>query len=296
MSILERQNSPANLQLLAAQRHLYAQAKKLQHWRMIGTVGIAAIAPLALLLVPSSKPFMAVIGGLWLLVSRLVFEGLETKKVKQAANVQEQFDVTLFDIPWNRILVGDKLTPELVSAAHRAFSGDRDMLKNWYPDTGNLPYPLDVLLCQRSSLVMDWRLRRHYAVGISVLTVLLFSAGVVLAVVTNQSLLDYVLALLLPSLAALLRGVEVAKKHFEVAAEKEKTEKEVSNLWESGLRDPGSVSKEQCRHVQDCIYVFRSRGPLVPDQWYTWLRERYEIDMESAAAEMKSRAEQMLEL
>ena len=87
MSIFERQNSPANLQLLAAQRHLYAQAKKLQHWRMIGTVGIAAVAPLALLLVPGSKPFMAVIGGLWLLVSRLVFEGFESKKVKQAANV-----------------------------------------------------------------------------------------------------------------------------------------------------------------------------------------------------------------
>ena len=98
----------------------------------------------------------------------------------------------------------------------------------------------------------------------------------------------------MPSLAALLKGGEVAKAHFKIAGEKERIEREISVLWETALKDPASVSRGQCRHIQDCIYVLRSKGPLVPDQWYTWLQDRYQIDMQSAVAELRSRAEQVL--
>jgi len=294
MSIFELQNTSASLRLLASQRHLYTQAKHLQRWRVIGTIGLAAIAPLIYYLVPNSKAVLAGIGGVWLLVSRVVLEGIETKKIKQAAKIQEQFDVDLFKLPWNRVLVGNRLSPELISSADKSFTGDRERLKDWYADTGNVPYPLDVLLCQRANLVWDWRLRRHFAWGISILTTLLFGLGIVLAVATNLTLLDYLLALLIPSLAALLKGIEVARAHFKTAAEKERIEIEISVLWETGLKDPTSVSKEQCRRIQDCIYVLRSKGPLVPDQWYTWLRDRYQVDMQSAVAELKSSAERAL--
>lgn len=291
MSILEFQNSSASLRLLASQRHLYTQAKHLQLWRVIGTIGLAAIAPLIYYLIPDSRAILAGIGGVWLLISRVVLEGIEAKRIKQAAKIQEQFDVELFKLPWNRVLVGNKLSPELISSADRGYTGDREKLKDWYADTGNVPYPLDVLLCQRANLVWDWRLRRHYACGISALTGLLFGLGVILAIATNLTLLDYLLALLIPSLAALLKGVEVARAHFKTAAEKEKIEREISVLWEAGLRDPISVSREQCRCIQDCIYVLRSKGPLVPDKWYTWLRDRYRVDMQSAVAELRTHAE-----
>jgi hypothetical protein len=294
MSISESQNSPVNLQLLASQRHLYSQAKRLQRWRVIGTIGLAAIAPLVYYLIPNSRAVLAGIGGVWLLVSRVVLEGIEAKKMKQAATIQEQFDVGLFRLPWNHVLVGNRLSPELIVSADNSFTGDRENLKDWYADTGNVPYPLDALLCQRANLVWDWRLRRHCGLGISILTTLLFGLGVTLAIVTNLTLLDYLLALLMPSLAALLKGVEVARAHFRIAVDKERIEREISVLWEAALKNPTLVSREKCRHIQDCIYVLRSKGPLVPDQWYTWLRDRYQVDMKSAVAELRSRAEQAL--
>jgi len=293
-SIFERQNSPAKLNLLAAQRHLYTQAKHLQHWRVVGTVGVAAIAPLIYYLIPNSRAILAVIGGVWLVVSRVVLEGIEAKRVKQAATIQEQFDVDLLNLRWNQVLVGDRVSPELISSATANFKGDREKLKGWYADTGNIPYPLDVLLCQRANLVWDWRLRRHYAWIVSILTVFLFSSGIILAVATNLALLDYLLALLIPSLAALLNGVEAAKEHFKIAEEKERVEKVVSALWKSGLEKPSSISIEECRNVQDCIFALRSKRPLVPDRCYAWLRDRYQIDMQSAVAELKSCAEQAL--
>lgn len=296
MSITESQNSPSSLQLLAAQRYLYTQAKHLQRWRVIGTIGLTAIAPLTYYLIPNSRAVLAGIGGAWLLVSRAVLEGIEAKKIKQAATIQEQFDVNLFKLPWNHVLVGDRLSHELVSSANRSFAGDREKLKGWYADTGKVPYPLNVVLCQRASLVWDWRLRRHFAWGISLLVTFIFGLGLLLAVLTNLTLLDYLLALLIPSLAALLNGVEVTRAHLRVATDKETIEKEIAALWKAGLKDPASVSIEQCRSIQDCIYVLRSKGPLVPDQWYSWLRSKYQIDMESAVAELKSQAEQILAL
>ena len=282
------------MRLLAAQRHLYTQAKQLQRWRVAGTIGLAAIAPVMYYLIPDSKAGLAVSGGIWLLASRVILEGIEAKRIEQAAKIQEQFDVELFELPWNRVLVGNKLSPELINSADNSYSGDREELKDWYADTGSVPYPLDVLLCQRANLVWDWRLRRHYAWGISAMTALLLGLGIMLAVVTSLALLDYLLALFVPSLAALLRGVEVAKAHFKTATEKEKIEQEISEIWEAGLRDPTSVSREQCRRIQDCIYVLRSKGPLVPDEWYTWLRDRYQVDMQSAVAQLRTSAERAL--
>jgi len=84
----------------------------------------------------------------------------------------------------------------------------------------------------------------------------------------------------------------VSKKEAE---EKERIEKKVSAFWRAGLNNPSSVTREQCRDIQDCIYTLRSKRPLVPDRWHDWLRDRYQIDMQSAVAELKSAAEQTLE-
>jgi hypothetical protein len=223
-----------------------------------------------------------------------VLEGIEAKTIRRAAAIQEQFDVALFKLPWNGVLVGNMLSPELIISADNSLTGDRENLKGWYADTSNVAYPLDVLLCQRASLVWDWRLRRHYAWGIAILTTLLFGLGVILAVATNLALLDYLLVFLIPSLAALLKGIEVVRAHFRIAGEKERIERAISVLWEAGLQDATSVSREECRHIQDCIYVLRRKSPLVPDQWYAWLRDTYRVDMKSAVAELKSDAEQAL--
>ena len=293
-SIFQRQNSPDKIKLLAAQRQFYTQAKRLHYWRVAGSIGLAAISPLIYYLLPSSKTILAIIGGVWLIVSRIVLEGIETKKVKQAATIQEQFDVELFGLPWNQVLAGNRVTPELINAAAASFKGDRNELKNWYADTSNLPYPLDVLLCQRANLVWDWRLRRHYAWIVSISTIFLFSLGVALAIITDLSLLDYLLALLIPSLSALLNSAEIARAHFDIADEKERIEKKVLAIWESALNNPSFVTREQCRDIQDCIYILRSKKPLVPDWWYKRLRDRYQIDMQSVVEELKRAAEQRL--
>ena len=286
-----QQNIDNNLQLLAAQRHLYTKAKILRHCRIFVSLGLAITSPFILFFINDFELVMATIGGIWLIISQLILVGIESKKRKQAATIQEEFDTNLFGLPWNQTLVGNKLTAELIHAAARDYTGDRNELRDWYSDTGTTPYPLNVLLCQRSNLVWDWRLRQHYGWIIVSLTFILFIFTIGFAIVTKQTLINYILGFFLPSSSAFLQGIEAAKAHFTTAKAKKNKEKEISAIWESGLMNPNLVSQEQCRRIQDCIFLLRSKGPLIPDWWYKLFRTKYEVDMQSVVAELKIKAE-----
>ena len=123
------------------------------------------------------------------------------------------------------------------------------------------------------------------------MTAFLFILGIVLALITNQTLLDYFLALFLPSLSALLKGIEITRKHIKIANEKLNLEKRILTTWSTFLNNQDVVTEEQCRQIQACIFILRSQGPLVPDKWYEWLKTKYQIDMEAAILELVNEAD-----
>jgi hypothetical protein len=191
------------------------------------------------------------------------------------------------------MLVGNKIAPELVSLAAHRFKGSYDKLRDWYPDTGHVPYPLNVLICQRINMVWDWQLRRRYAIAIAAVTgtyVLLLTA---FAILTDRLVIDFLLGLLFPALSAVIEGIEVAWDHFRIANEKEASASEILALWEQGLKDQTCVSRNKCRDIQDCIYLYRSNSPLVPNWWYNRLRNDYEIDMYATTAKLVAQAEKL---
>jgi hypothetical protein len=292
VNIALEQNSDHNLRLLAAQRQLYSEAKRLRLWRLIGSIGLAIIAPFVLYFQPTWGIALAAFGAIWLVVDRLLLKRVEVQKVKQAAAIQEEFDTELFKLPWNRMLVGSKVTPELISLAVHRYKGSYEKLRNWYPDTGSVLYPLNVLICQRINLVWDWQLRRRYAIGVASLTVTYVLLLIAFAIATDRLVIDFLLGLLFPALSAVVEGIEVAGNHSRIANEKEETATEILALWEQGLKDHNNVSRNKCRNIQDCIYQYRSDGPLVPDWWYNRLRDKYEVDMYATAAKLIKEAEE----
>jgi len=290
MTIVQRQNRPDNIRLLAAQRHMYSRAKLVHNIYAGAGLTLEFIAPWVILWAPDAKVTLDIVGAVAILLSILLGR-IVGDMVKQAATVQEQFDVDVFDLPWNRTLVGNKITPELIHAADAAFTGDRRKLENWYANTDNLPRPLDVLVCQRSGLVWDRRLRRSYAALFNAVTVGYLAFGIVIGVVTHQMLSGYIAALFIPSVPALLEGVRIVKEHSEIATEEERISDDVLDLWERGLDDPTAATIDECRRLQDCTYIKRSRGPLVPDRWYWLFQERHEKDMRATVAELKAKAQ-----
>jgi hypothetical protein len=279
------QNSPSSIRLLAAQRQLYSEAKYVYRFRMVVSLVLACAAPPLFLLWPELKTVLGFVGIVWACISKLVLEGMETGRIKQAATIQEEFDTMVFRLPWNSVLTGEKVTAEIIAAASRRFKGNHELLKNWYTPGENV-YPFSVLLCQRSSLVWDWRLRREYASVIVCITGVILLLGIIVGISARLSLLDYLLAVLLPSTSVLLDGIKVARDHIKLAGEKERAERTVMRVWSASI-ESGNVSVDDSRRLQDCIFLLRNRAPVVDDWWYWIRRTAYEEDMRVAVEQFE---------
>lgn len=287
MSITSKQNQPENLTLLAAQRQIYSAAKCFQLVRLVGAVLVGAAAPPLVLVWSSLTTPMAFLGGIALAVD-IFLKWLERGMLRRAAAIQEQFDISVFELPWNSIAVGRQVTPELVYGASRKFRGDRAALRDWYADVNEMPRPLDVLFCQRSNLVWDWRLRLSYAWFLGLVIAVLIAIGLVLGIIRHQTLAYYLLTVLLPSAAAIFEGADVVRGHTDLAQDKREMEQTVVERWDAALADLRAVSPAELRQIQDCIYSARSSTPLVPDQWYWLTRKKYEADMRATCDAWKA--------
>ncbi|MGB8347656.1 MAG: S-4TM family putative pore-forming effector [Ktedonobacteraceae bacterium] len=292
--IAEQQNMPESIRLLVAQARLYTEAKRIRLLRLFVSAALAAAAPIITLFVPHSDVWLAGAGFVWMLTTYFPFRGRQLEKTKQAATIQEQLDTTLFTLPWNEVLVGSHVKPEIIYQAERTSKENSERFRNWYSDPGDLPYSLAVLLCQRANTVWDWRLRRHYAAGAAWLVAIVLLIDFLIGLLMRQSLSAFLFGLLIPTLPALQQGVETVLSHRESAAEKEELAQRIEALWEIGVRDPDVVRQDQLRQIQDRIYVLRKDGPLVPDRWYKWLQKNYQADMDKTVQELKAQAEEAI--
>jgi hypothetical protein len=294
-AIAGQQNTDDNIKLLCAQSYLYSKVKQLR-LRHTGLVIILAALSIVFIFLPDEyKTIPAIIGGVVTLIGVAV-ESFETSKTKQAAKVQEEFDTNLFNLPWNKVLVGNRVEPEFIRIAERKFSGDKDKMYNWYPDPTPLPYPFDVLVCQRANLVWDSALHNYYGFMLLVICALWVAIGLIVAFLTGQTVTDFFLAWLLPSLPALTLGMQFMIRHWNIAKDETEVRERLQGIWEEGMDNPESITKQHCREIQNCIYNLRCKTSLVPDFVYRYLRDRYETDMRSGADDLRKEAIKKLKL
>ena len=289
-NIFIAQNSEQNLILLAAQRHMYSNAKTCHKFRISFSVILAIVGPVLFYYFVNCRSIIMLIGAVWVLICEIFLKRRESELIKNAATIQEQFDVELFNLPWNEILANEKVTLEKIQAANRKFNGNRNDLKNWYADTSIFPYPLNVMICQRSNIVWDWRLRRNYGYFIQFCAVIAFIGGIVFGLVLNFGLYDYLTGIFISQFAALHLGLEISRNQILIADEKEQKERKLNALIEKGLENPDSISVSLCRQIQDFIYSSRIRGSLIPDFYYNLFKEQYEFDMKSAVEIYRKRS------
>lgn len=288
-SIAVEQNNQESLRLLCAQSQMYSSAKRMRAWHTSIVLILAILSPLFLIMPETIQSITGTIGAVGSIIG-LVIEFVEASNYRRAATVQEEFDTKLFRLDWNKILVGNKVEPELIRIADRKFSGDRSKMTNWYPDPRPLPYPFDVLICQRANLVWDSQLRRVYSLIVLAVTILWLILGIAIAIISNQSLLSYLLAWFFPSLPATLLGLKLSYSHFCSARDRENTKEKLQSIWEESIKRPRYLTPALCREIQNCIFIIRSTNPPVPDFIYSFLRTRYEIDMRSGASDLKKEA------
>lgn len=270
-----RQEEPHAQRLLAGQSRLYSDAKNIRKLRLPVAFGIAALSVMAGVVFPDARAGLGLAGALlgwaW---SALAF-GPERRKRMTAAATQEEFDCYVFELPWKASAVDHPSATTIVEAAGR-YKGNR--LADWYPMTGPLPRPLDVLVCQRSNLGWGTAAHRQYATFLTGTLVAIF-----LTIAAVIWLVDDGIFLVLPLAAPARDLFELGREHRTSAESKDNAEAKVRKVWDLALTDPSAVTLSDCRDVQDLILTTRRNNASVPDWFDNRRRRTYETSMRQSA-------------
>jgi predicted pore-forming effector associated with SMODS systems len=277
MSISVNQQMPKNLEKLKAFIVQYRIAKRTRLPRIIIAYVLALTSPFIIRQYPSFKNPIAITGASFVIIA-FVCSHYEKKGIKLGAQLQDEFDTSVFQLDWNQFLVGDHPSAETIHNLSRMYKGKVD--ERWYGNLDNIHPPFDVLICQRSNAVWDWRLRNNWFITGTLSLIILFVLGVILAASQRLMLIDYIKGVLLPSSAAFVMGFRELYEHFDNINAKKSVERKINSLLEKAISAKEIPTVVMLRQIQDVIYILRKCTAIIPD-WYSCIfKKKYDNRMQ----------------
>jgi hypothetical protein len=274
-SLLSRQVEPEMMVLLRAMSVCHARAQQLDNLRMVLSI-LIGVAGAVVAITGVSSTVVTAIGALWALANAVGLGAWSRGQLGRAAVLQEMFDVRLFGLSWNGVATGDEVSAAEVSRLHRAYRGDETYLRDYY-EVPHLPAPYDVLACQQQNLGWGARIRRRYAHVVLGGTALWAVLGVVFGVTAGLTVSQLLLQWYVPSLGALLLGLEIYRSQRDVATERERALAVVQARITATIELCGEAATAEllvlARQVQDLIFRSRLRQARVPD----WFFRRFHL-------------------
>jgi hypothetical protein len=292
-TIGERQNRPYALELLAVQRALYGEVRRLRRLR-ITLLATGAISSMALAFtVTAARPPVGLVSGLGLLLLSLVTGGRERRRQQQAAAVQEEFDTYVLALPWNTLLVDHPPTDLVARASVRCHRKQRDGdLTDWYAPADESDRTAAVLRCQRANVSWNASLHRTWAKTLGSILGLIALSVVVLWLAGVVGITDLAVAVIAPLLAPVYALVETLRDNVAHARQIDRLHEEILRRCRTAAGKTAHVSEHDCRQIQDRLFQLRAAGPLVPDRLYRLRRIPLEEVVKVQARHLEVRCDQ----
>jgi SMODS-associating 4TM effector domain len=287
--IPQEQNTQRRLDLLAAQRQLYSDAKSLQMISLIISVPLIIVWSIFVALFP----LLAVYAGLWgiaaTLLELLVFSRLQKSTQEKAAKVQQMFDCEVLQFSWASLNCGIRVEPETIIDASNKFrrkNFNYSSLQDWYPTSiGQLPISQARIICQRSNVWWDSQLRRRYSSWIIIILVALTTTVLLISLIGGLTLEKFLLAVLAPLTPAFVFGLRQYTEHNETAARLDRLREDAEALIQEVIdgRFTQQNLERESHSLQTQIYDNRRRSPLIFDWLYVRLRDKDDEQMNRGA-------------
>jgi len=282
------QNEEAQLKLRRACKRFYTLATWVMASQLALTLGLPLVGAILTIFCPALRAYVASVSLVVLVLDVLVLDRQHKLLMKRAAKIAEQFDCAVLDLPWDQFIVGDRVETEDVHRAATDFAASHDdaELRGWYPEAvGAAPMHLARIICQRSNLRYDSKLRRSYGTAIVAAVVVVLIALFAAGLARGLSLTAWVLSMV-PASSMLAWAVREYYRQRDTADFLEDLMKEAKKLWGQALG--GSCDAEGCRQksreFQNAIYARRATSPLVMPFLYCLQRARLEDEMKEGAA------------
>lgn len=292
--IHQRQNAPENIRKLQAQRQTYSDIK---YW-MIWIVMIGVILPILIsfLTYALNNEFFskllrfekrdisylsASVG-----ISSTLFVGMLSdflkRKKEDAAKIQELFDTSVFDLPWDSMSVGDKPDTGMILKKSKKFNKKHPNYTgfvDWYTiKAATFKYPEAIVFCQQQNLHWDNLLRKKI-VWLSTTTLIIILVSMAALGILNdfsvRNLLTNVLALLFPICWFFYQMIT---EHTGTIKEMERLRRINDELIDSTISNDLSTDELilKCRQLQTAIYNHRKLARPIPNLLHKISKEEQE--------------------
>lgn len=288
-NIPQAQNTQRSLDLLAAQRQLYSDAKGLQMVSVIMSVPVVIAWSILVALFPSLAVYAALWGIAATLLELLFFSRLQKATQEKAAKIQQIFDCEVLQFNWASLNCGVRIEPEtIVDASNRYKRKKRNLtkLKNWYPTSvDQLPIYQARIICQRSNVWWDDQLRRRYSKWIVFVLFVLTVIVLLIGLIGGLTLEKFLLAVLVPLTPAFVFGLRQYTEHNEAAVRLDRLRENAEALVQEIINrryTPQDLERESYS-LQTQIFDNRRRSPLILDWLYSRLRNEDEEKMNKGA-------------
>lgn len=288
-SIVQAQNAPSAQRMIAAQARLYSDVKRQSAIRFF-LVLIIAVSISAISLLKMTDHAVGTIGGFALLFCQAFIEWRGRQKVAVAVSIQEQFDCTVYQIPWNEVLVRNRPSGQQIARAAERYTAI--CTANWYPDTGMVRRPLDVLICQQSNVGWGVPIHRAWAGSILAATIMFILALGGIWYVMSFDLAGGLDALVVPFLPVLWEAIAQMRANYLSAKSKEEVQQLMLADWRNALDGISAVTVERCRLYQDEIVNIRRTNSHIPNWFDRMLRTWSERWMRTTSQDMIEQARQ----
>ena len=272
--IAVRQNEEKAIAMLAAQRQLYNDAKKLGTISIVLSVWLPFAMALILLFLPEEstcKNVSYILAIVSMLFSFVVDKHINDKK-KLAAFIQQKFDLYVYNMPWDERIFGKQknVNQDIVTYSKQIIenSDKKERLYNWYtPTVDNRDLLTSILLCQRENLSWDVGLRKRYRLSSIIMIVFLCSLVIVMGLWQNESIamLLWRFAFIVPMLEWLFDTVKTLNKDMERL-------KELDEI----INNDVSKTMDELQDIQKMIFEHRKECYAIPNVIYQIFKDNDE--------------------
>lgn len=283
MSINKRQNSELNLKRLAAQRQLYSDAKKLMHIQF--TISGIVLMILAVIgnVIDDQYAVYIVITAIFCAIIDELFISKRVDGLKQnAANIQEEFDCEVLQIPENHLKYRLGSTLEKTQEYSKKYlvkHDDYDLFKNWYPGIDGDEDRSTKIKCQKTNCWWNQNLREKYSAFLILSTISIFVVLLIVVLLKDITLNGFIMSVLSPIIPGVVLVYKIIRDNKKTISNLNHTKSKLDEIMEklkSKSEYPDGQFQSDVRCLQDLIFDIRVTSPLIADKFYFWYRERYE--------------------
>jgi len=292
------QNRDEQIALLRAQRVFYGRAKVQQTIFIVFAILLPTISLMVASAHPESKPYLALAGVIFLLLEVGLFSKLQKENTKRGARTQEQFDCCVLDLEWNQFVCGSRVDIEDIHAVVAQGIPQRHVYENWYePDVAKLPINIARIICQRTNVTYDARVRKWYAACLLWSVIVLGIVLILIGTLKGFPFSEIVLSVIVPFVPLMNFALREHRKQSDTIDSLATLKSEVEKLWSKAMKNPAAPElSNEARTLQDAIYRNRVSNPLVYDWIYRLNRKKNEGLASIGAKELVKEAKDKLKM